>query len=143
MQKVNEYVAYKKRFYEMTDEYTRYPELKYEDRRYKFAPDITQLNNKVEDIKQNKDNQKTNIGYFFRFHGNECYEIDQKFKDNSKLLGYLMHKAPGSFDQHKKEQGLGKLMQILINIIDDEKLYDRQNPRIITCDHYLRYALDI
>ena len=144
IQKANIFDTYTKRYYKRTDKYTRYPELNYEDRRYNYTPDITPLKNKIEEDKQDtKITKKTNIGYFIRFHGEVCYEIDQKFKENSKLLKYLMHKAPGSFNQNKKEQGLGKIMQILMNIFNDEKLYDRQNPRIINCDHYLRYTLDI
>ncbi len=105
----------------------------------KYTYKYTEDNRKSE----NKQQHKENIAYCIKFHNNDNYEVTQKFKENSKLFKYLQHKSPGRFQKHIEHYTLYDIITSIVKIVNREKLYDPENPRIVICDHYMRYTLNI
>jgi len=128
---------------EIYKEEMRNPEWKCEDRQIRDTPNITPIDMDTNEKQPRTSNPQKNIGYTIRTHGKYNYEIDQIFKENSKLLKYLCNKAPGTFKEGKREYPLGKIIGGLFITIEQEKMYEKDNPKIIKCDHFLRYTLDI
>ena len=106
-QKNSEYYT---QYFETYEEEMKNPEWTCEDRQIKAKPNITPINTDTNEKQPHTNNPQKNIGYTIRIHGKYSYEIDQIFKENSKLLKYLCNKAPGTFKESKREYPLGKII---------------------------------
>ena len=89
-----------------------------------------------------KDENKQNVQYYLKFHDRRHYEVKQKFKENSKLFKYLIHKSP-RYQKHIKHYALNDIIRSIIHICMTENLHDPENPRIVICNPHMRNILGI
>lgn len=71
------------------------------------------------------------------------FTIHREFKQNSKLKVYLNKKFPTEVKNDKKEYTMLRILQLIEQIVNTEKLYDKTNPYIILCDDDLGFALNV
>ncbi len=75
----------------------------------------------------------------------KTYSIEKPrcFHPTSTLHKYLSHRRPGSIPLENRKYSLSHIILSLMEIIEDDRLFDPANPMIIICDTFMEEALQI
>lgn len=75
----------------------------------------------------------------------KTYSIEKPriFHPTSTLHKYLSHRRPGSIHLENREYSLSHIILSLMEIIEDDRLFDPANPMIVICDTFMEEALQV
>lgn len=71
------------------------------------------------------------------------FTIQREFVQNSKLREYLNKKFPTKVNKDRNEYTMIEILKLIETIVEDEILYDVNNPYIIICDDNLATAMNV